>query len=331
MEIKVREKRILGIDAGSNSLGWAIVDRNMSNHYTLVDKGVLIFQEGVKIEKGIESSKAAERTSHRSLRRQYFRRRLRKIEVLKALIKYNLCPALTEEDLKLWHSRKIYPKKDEFMLWQRTDDKQDINPYHSRYMCLTSSLDFNKQSDRYTLGRAVYHLAQRRGFMSNRLDANEDAESGAVKAGISELSVEIEKDGCQYLGEYFYHLFNKYGHRKRIRTRYVDREIHYKAEFHAICAKQNLSPEMKNDLERALYFQRPLKSQRQSVGKCTFEKTKPRCSDSHPLYEEFRMLSFINNVRIQGPDDTELRPLCQDEIKRILPLFYRVSKVNFDF
>ena len=172
MEIKVREKRILGIDAGSNSLGWAIVDRNMSNHYTLVDKGVLIFQEGVKIEKGIESSKAAERTSHRSLRRQYFRRRLRKIEVLKALIKYNLCPALTEEDLKLWHSRKIYPKKDEFMLWQRTDDKQDINPYHSRYMCLTSSLDFNKQSDRYTLGRAIYHLAQRRGFMSNRLDAN---------------------------------------------------------------------------------------------------------------------------------------------------------------
>ena len=331
MEIKVREKRILGIDAGSNSLGWAIVDRNMSNHYTLVDKGVLIFQEGVKIEKGIESSKAAERTSHRSLRRQYFRRRLRKIEVLKALIKYNLCPALTEEDLKLWHSRKIYPKKDEFMLWQRTDDKQDINPYHSRYMCLTSSLDFNKQSDRYTLGRAIYHLAQRRGFMTNRLDANEDAESGAVKAGISELSVEIEKDGCQYLGEYFYHLFNKYGHRKRIRTRYVDREIHYKAEFHAICAKQNLSPEMKNDLERALYFQRPLKSQRQSVGKCTFEKTKPRCSDSHPLYEEFRMLSFINNVRIQGPDDTELRPLCQDEIKRILPLFYRVSKVNFDF
>ena len=32
------------------------------DEFHLVDKGVRIFQEGVKIEKGIESSKAAERT-----------------------------------------------------------------------------------------------------------------------------------------------------------------------------------------------------------------------------------------------------------------------------
>ena len=57
------KKRVLGLDTGSNSLGWAIVDREESGEQTLVDKGTLIFQEGVKIEKGIESSKAADRTA----------------------------------------------------------------------------------------------------------------------------------------------------------------------------------------------------------------------------------------------------------------------------
>ena len=43
-------KRILGIDTGTNSLGWAVVDKNETGDYSLVRKGSLIFQEGVKIE-----------------------------------------------------------------------------------------------------------------------------------------------------------------------------------------------------------------------------------------------------------------------------------------
>ena len=328
----MNKKRILGLDTGTNSLGWAVVDQDENGQYTLIDKGVVIFQEGVKIEKGIESSKAAERTEHRALRRQYFRRRLRKIEVLRALVKYNLCPALTEEDLKLWKLRKIYPKKDEFMVWQRTSDNEDINPYHCRYICLNEVLDLDRQKDRYTLGRAFYHMAQRRGFLSNRLDATEEDESGAVKSSIANLNKEIEESGCQYLGEYFYKIYKEKGNTVRIRTRYTDREQHYKKEFLAICEKQNLPKEMVEELTRALYFQRPLKSQRQNVGKCTFERGKPRCSDSHPLYEEFRMLSFLNNVKVQGPWDVDgYRPLNEEELKKIEPLFYRKSKPNFDF
>ena len=325
------KKRILGLDTGTNSLGWAVVDQEESGQYTLVDKGVVIFQEGVKIEKGVESSKAAERTEHRVLRRQYFRRRLRKIEVLRALVKYDLCPALTEEDLKLWKSRKIYPKKDEFMVWQRTNDNEDINPYHCRYSCLNEVLDLKKQKDRYTLGRAFYHMAQRRGFLSNRLDAAEEEESGAVKSSIADLNKEMEASGCKYLGEYFYKLYKERGNTVRIRTRYTDREQHYKKEFFAICEKQHLPEEMVAELTRALYFQRPLKSQRENVGKCTFEKGKPRVSDSHPAYEEFRMLSFLNNVKIQGPNDAEMRPLNEEELAKIDSLFYRKSKANFDF
>ena len=70
-------KRILGIDTGTNSIGWAVVDRDENGLCALVKKGSLIFQEGVKIEKGIESSKEAERSGYRALRKDYFRRRLR--------------------------------------------------------------------------------------------------------------------------------------------------------------------------------------------------------------------------------------------------------------
>lgn len=326
------KKRILGLDTGTNSLGWAVVDKYDNGQYELIRKGSLIFQEGVKVEKGIESSKASERTSHRSLRKQYFRRRLRKIEVLKVLIRYNLCPALTEEQLHDWHVHKVYPKTDAFLEWQRTNENEGKNPYYYRYRCLFEELDLSSSTDRFVLGRALYHLAQRRGFISNRLDNSEedDNETGKVKTGITDLSKEMEKSGCRYLGEYFYLLYKNNGNKIRIRSRYTDREEHYVREFQAICEKQHLSQDLRKELEKALYFQRPLKSQKKGVGHCTFEPDRPRCLDSNPAFEEFRMWSFIGNIKVQGPQDNHLRGLNKSEIQAILPKFYRKSK-NFDF
>ena len=326
------KKRILGLDTGTNSLGWAVVDRDDNDICTLVDKGSLIFQEGVKIEKGIESSKAAERTEHRASRKHYFRRRLRKIEVLKVLVKYGWCPYVSAEELHLWHTKKIYPKNDEFMLWQRTNDNMEQNPYYYRHVCLHDELDLTNPQEAFMLGRALYHLAQRRGFMSNRLEqSEEDEESGKVKASISDLSKQMQEAECEYLGDYFYKLYSEEGNRVRIRTRYTDREQHYMTEFYAICKCQKLSDTQIAELERALYFQRPLKSQRQGVGKCTFEPRKPRCADSHPAFEKFRMLSFLNNVKVKGPHDIDLRPLNKEEREKAYPLFFRKSKSNFDF
>ncbi|MCH3970776.1 MAG: CRISPR-associated protein Csn1, partial [Prevotella sp.] len=326
------KKRILGLDTGTNSLGWAVVDRDEYNNYQLIKRGDLIFQEGVKIEKGTETSKASDRTKHRALRKQYFRRRLRKIEVLKVLVKYNLCPYLSNEQLHEWHIHKIYPKSDDFMLWQRTNDNEDKNPYYYRHLCLHKKLDRNVIEDRYILGRALYHLAQRRGFLSNRLDNSEDQnEKGAVKVGITELTKEMEKSGCVYLADYFYKMYSDPDNHERLRKRYTDREEHYEKEFYAICKMQNLSDELVDELNKAIYFQRPLRSQRQGVGKCTFEPRKPRCADSHPDYEEFRMLCFINNIKVQGPYDLQLRSLNTDEKEKIRHCFYRKSKPNFSF
>lgn len=322
--------KILGIDTGTNSLGWAIVEKK-ADEYHLLDKGVNIFQEGVKIEKGIESSKAADRTAHKASRVRNYRIKLRKIRLLRILSDAHLCPPLSKVELSAWRLKKEYPKNDLFMQWQGTDDESEKTPYAYRHKCLHECLDFNSMTDRYILGRAFYHMIQRRGFLNNRKDQSGD-DTGKVKESISNLTQEMHDDGYEYLGDYFYSLYNK---GEKIRNHYTARNEHYLAEFKAICEKQkldkNLGPEIVRQIEKAIFDQRPLKSQKGQVGKCVFEKNKTKCPSSHPMYEEFRMLSFINNIKIQTPNDSALRPLSTEERELIMPLFFRKSKKQFDF
>lgn len=322
--------KILGIDTGTNSLGWAIVEKQ-ADEYHLLDKGVNIFQEGVKIEKGIESSKAAERTAHKAARVRNYRIKLRKIRLLRILSDAHLCPPLSKAELSAWRLKKEYPKNELFMQWQSTDDESEKTPYAYRHKCLHDCLDFSSITDRYILGRAFYHMIQRRGFLSNRKDQSGD-DTGMVKESISNLTQEMHDAGYEYLGDYFYSLYNK---GEKIRNHYTARNEHYLAEFKAICEKQeldkNLGHEVVHQIEKAIFYQRPLKSQKGQVGKCVFEKNKTRCPSSHPMYEEFRMLSFINNIKIQTPNDDVLRPLSSEERALIMPLFFRKSKKLFDF
>lgn len=242
--------RILGLDLGTNSIGWAVVDKNDNGNTTLLDKGVHIFQDGVAHDKTGEKPAVQERTAARASRRHYFRRRLRKIELLKVLIESEMCPPLSNLELNEWKTQKKYPLNDMFIAWQRTDDNSDKNPYYDRYLCLTKQLDLNTREDRYILGRALYHLNQRRGFLSNRKDASNEDESGVIKKGISSLTKEIEASGCKFLGEYFYRIYGI----EKIRTKHTARNEHYRAEFNEICKRQNLPSELVKKLERAIFI-----------------------------------------------------------------------------
>lgn len=321
------KKRILGLDTGTNSIGWAVIDR-LGEQCSLIDSGVHIFTEGVKEEQGKEVSKAAERTSYRAMRRGFYRRKLRKIRLLRILSELGWCPALSPELLSQWRLKKVYPATPEFMQWLGTDDDNAITPYRYRVICLHEKLDLTQEAQRYILGRALYHIAQRRGFRSNRKDQSNDDEKGKVKEAISGLSQKIKDEGCEYLAEYFEKLYKE---GKRIRNQYTSRDNHYVEEFHAICRRQELDEDTVNRLEHVLFDQRPLKSQKHTVGHCLFEPAKSRCQASHPDFEEMRMLQTLNQIRMKTPDDDMLRPLWDEEREAIIPLFQRKSKSNFDF
>ena len=413
--------KILGLDLGTNSIGWAIVDKD-GNDFSLVDKGVRIFSEGVKSEKGIESSRAAERTAFRSARKLKYRRKLRKYETLKVLSENGMCP-LSFEEVEEWKKSgfKKYPLNPEFLKWLRTDEDQNINPYVFRDRASKQKISL------FELGRAFYHIAQRRGFLSNRLDQSgdgvlekhcpeiisliEDCNSnteiivglkdyfydtgildetskdgfvkdldegdkelkkiynslkiilkknenkfvaakeeiivrlnkkedlGKVKGKIKDISQAMIDGNFETLGQYFFSLYNK----SKIRNQYTSREEHYLKEFDVICSTQGIGeiiadellPEKKynglaKDLYRAIFFQRPLKSQKGLIGKCSFEKSKTRCAISHPDFEEYRMWTYLNTIKIGTQSEKTLRFLSQEEKQSLIPKFLR-KKDNFNF
>jgi len=118
------------------------------------------------------------------------RRKLRKIETLKVLLEGDLCPYLAPEKLKEWNQQGLYPLDEQFIRWQRTGEEK--NPYRDRFEALTRKLDLNVQRERFILGRALYHISQRRGFQSNRLEKTKERD-GDVKKSIEKLEAKRYK------------------------------------------------------------------------------------------------------------------------------------------
>ncbi len=316
--------KTLGLDLGTNSLGWSLNSDN-----SIEGAGVLTFSEGIKREKGVDSleTPAAERRKYRMGRRLKFRRRMRKQHLLRILIANGMCP-LSETELNAWKQSGHYPVENAvFRAWLR--NAGDANPYRARALAAENPIP------KEDLGRAFYHLAQRRGFKSSRKDLMKEAEDpkaaekafGPVKKAIAELTRKIEDGQFGTLGRYFYFC---YQNGEKIRTRYTSRDEHYVKEFEAICRVQKLPEDLQENLHKALFFQRPLRPQTHLIGKCPLEKRQNRCHGAHPLYEAYRMWSFINTIRVIEPSGNQ-RPLAGEERRLASEAFYKkVRYIAFD-
>lgn len=124
-------EKILGIDLGTNSIGWAIRDTSETENQ-IIDKGVLIFDKGVATVEGKEQPKVKVRTESRGKRRNYQAEKYRKWELLKCLIDYKMCP-LSIEELNDWRHYKKgvgrkYPQSEKFIQWLRFDFNGDSKP-----------------------------------------------------------------------------------------------------------------------------------------------------------------------------------------------------------
>lgn len=301
--------KILGLDLGTNSIGWTLRETNSSLENQIIDYGVTVFRKGVGDGKSGEFSLAAERRKNRSKRRLYNAKRYRKWELLKVLIENGMCP-LTQEELRLWsigdwqnvkNKGRQYPlNNDEWKKWLAmeptyfgdkglSDNGRKIrkSPYDLRFE-LIECFEKNEQMRKYKIGRALYHLVQRRGFKTSR-------KSGNSKFAKNE---EIEKIKTQNPDFQIATLAKeKLEKGERFRASGVIQRKYFEDEFNELCKKQNIGTNLINNLYRAIYFVRPLRTQKGLVGKCTLEKGKPRIPISHPAFEEFRVLSFINNIQ----------------------------------
>ncbi|MFH0909449.1 MAG: type II CRISPR RNA-guided endonuclease Cas9 [bacterium] len=301
--------RTLGLDLGTNSIGWALIETNGSKT-TLLTKGVHLFEKGVGENQTGEYSLAAERTQFRAARRLKMRRKWRKQITLRVLIEHGYCPGIGWEDVRRWRDEKIFPPSPEFRQWLQTKeftaDGKPAGPYYYRWLAATQTLDLTQADNRYRLGRAFYHLAQRRGYQSNRVSGEE--REGDVMGAIEKVDVQR---GARTLGQYYYEdCLGKEAVRGG--AHYTSRR-QYEEEFTAICDRQRVPSELREALQKAIFTQRPLRSQKGTVGTCPLEPTKARAPISHPLFERYRALQTLSNIRLAAPGEADLRPLNESE------------------
>src|SRR5690606_5864266 len=72
---------------------------------------------------------------------------------------------------------------------------EKLDPYWLRAAALDERLELHE------LGRAIFHLNQRRGFRSNRIADSGDNEKSAMKAGMRQLREALDEHGARTLGE----------------------------------------------------------------------------------------------------------------------------------
>ena len=294
--------KTLGLDLGSNSIGWSIFDQDASR---LVAAGVRVFPEGVDRDKqGGEVSKNEARRIARGMRRQIFRRANRKRKLCRILVDAGLLP---REDVA---------------------EVLQLDPYDLRRRALAEKLE------PFQIGRAVAHLNQRRGFLSNRKsDKAKEKETKGMLAEISQLQGAVEAAGHKTLGQYLAGL-NDQAPSLRVRGRHTRRDM-YETEFEAIWAAQQvhypqlLNDELRSKVHHAIFFQRPLRIPKAMIGTCELETGRRRCPRADRRAQRFRMLQEVNNLRLIDAGGEE-RSLAPEERSKLIAFLAQYDKRTFD-
>lgn len=293
----------LGLDLGIASIGWALLSED-NNKRKILCWGSRIFTPGMDndIASGKGVSRCAERRQKRALRLQYKRRKQRKEQLINTLISIGLLPYYPDND--------FFKNIDQRLLKSIPEELHNQMAHLIPYLYRKIALDRPLQPEE--LARAMFHLAQRRGYLSNRKQEAKDNDSGKVKSGIRYLQEEIKKSGARTLGEYFCSINPK---EERIRTRYTQREM-YQEEFRKICTAQRhlISEENEKALFHAIFYQRPLKSCKHLIGKCRLYPEQQRCSYAKNEAQLFRIHTTVRNLRIDSKG--VLRQLTENEYKK---------------
>lgn len=361
-------KYTLGLDIGTNSIGWVLLlDRD------IIDGNVTIFPIGTNLIKGVkEETKNAQRRGYRGAARNQFRFKLRRNELKRVLKKLEMLPDFNS--LEKPNASELYKLRADAIY---------------------------KQIDKKELGRILLLLNKHRGFKSNSktLTQKED-EDGTVSSGISQLKSFMMVNNAKTVGEYFHKMYvqaeqkfnNNNWHNKeepldeRVRNnnnefstynsrgirrengRYVGREMYEnefdliwdeqrkynpdlsgsKAEYDAICKltieeKRKQKSLFKNTLywkikNQTIFYQRPLKSQKKYIGKCVYETNKRTAPISSIQYQEFRIWKQLSDLRysdfendvIKKPLPKEWKQIIFNYLQKNLTLHLRISKKDTD-
>lgn len=331
--------RTLGLDLGSNSIGWALVETDPGEKGRIVATGVRIFPEGVDRDtKGTEVSKSEGRRIARGMRRQIARRARRRRNLRRALVQSGLLPQLAL-------AKRDDPVR---VAWEK-EQHQACSPYDLRVRALQEELS------PYELGRIFLHLAQRRGFLSNRKgDRAKKKEASDLLKKISQLAEDMGDDTLgvhlakQIQADSFSRVRGKHTRRDMLIGEF-DRIWEAQAKYHPQLLTEKLkygeagrltypvAPKGVGKgslLERfgifgIIFFQRPMYWPKSVVGQCEQEPKQKRCPRADRRAQRFRLLHEVNNLRILDANQADERPLTAEERDKLLKALGKKKELKF--
>ena len=271
---------IFGLDIGTTSIGFAVIDHDR-DRYTgrILRLGVRIFPEA-RDPKGVPLNQ--ERRQARLRRRQLRRRRERRRRLGDLLREAGLLP---ERESSAWiEAMKCEP----YDLRRRAFEGEHLSPHE--------------------VGRAIYHLAQRRHFKGRDIDevsddaesAGEDADQRKATSARQETVQALKRDGRTF-GAWL----AERGSRERRRGKHATRSI-VEDEFDRVWSPRVPEP-FRSSVREAIFFQRPVFWRLKTLGNCRFVPDAPLlCPRGSWLSQQRRMLEKVNNLELAGGNQRRL-------------------------
>lgn len=260
---------ILGLDLQPSAVAMVSIDFETSTIETFTK----IYKEPVEhTAKGDKKLKNEKRRTCRGARRNNTRTKGRRKSVLELLIENDLLPEEINESVL-----------------------NDIgDPFELRARAVSELLS------PYELGRVLFQLSNRRGYLSNR-KKEQKKEDGEVLQGIKTLEKEMAETNSLTLGHY-QHLSGKKKSGKETGI-YTSRKM-YMDELDAILNKQQevITPELAKQVKAEISFQKQLKSQKSKINNCPLEPKKKRAMKALISSQEYIIWQFLNNIKLQNPD-----------------------------
>lgn len=310
-------KKILGLDLGVSSIGWALIKEENEKPNEIIGTGVRIIpldkDESDEFSSGNKITKNQNRTAKRTARKGYYRYVLRRKALTAELKKHNM---FDEQLFKL----------------------PQVELWGLRAKAVTEKISLKE------LGRVLYHLNQKRGYKSSRSEENADKKDTEYVAEVKNR-FQLLKDEGKTIGQKFFEELSKNKH-YRTKQQVFPREA-YIEEFDAIMRKQQeFYPDVLTDefikhlRDDIIYFQRKLKSQKGLVSVCEFEGfhvknkdgkeifTGPKVAHrSNPLFQIEKIWESINNISIKDKRNNEF-PISLEQKQKIFEYLDNHEKLS---
>ena len=343
-------RKVLGLDLGVGSIGWCLITLDKDEKpQSILGMGSRIVPlsagDAKEFTKGEAISKNKMRTVARTIRKGMDRYQLRREALKKVLSEHGMLPDESLIKLPLLE------------LWEL------------RARAATPG----EQLSLAELGRVLLHINQKRGYKHAKADeaAEAETESKAKKEKegyVAQVKGRYQalKEKGQTIGQHFAEELraNQQTDPKgvyytyRIKEQVYPREA-YLEEYNRIMAVQRtFYPKLLTDAligrirDRIIFYQRPLKSCKQLVSTCEFEKKErvvqvkrinkdgveelvertitigPKVAPkSSPIFQVCKVWESIHNIRLYYPDGTE-RVLEQEEKQKLFDYLQKNDKLS---